>query len=45
MIDVPNKIEQNVLKGVNRDYLSSLNTRQPEALNMLAERMRIVLLT
>ena len=41
MIDVPNKIEQNVLKGVNRDYLSSLNTRQPGALNMLAERMRI----
>jgi len=40
-IEVPDKIEQNMLKGINRDYLSSLNTKQPGALNMLAERMRI----
>ena len=39
-IEVPDKIEENVIRGINRDYLSSLNSTQPQALNFYVDRMR-----
>lgn len=41
MIELPDKIEKNMIKGIITDYKSSLNARQPAALNMLYDRMKI----
>ena len=40
MIELPNKLEEGVIKGINLDYKSSLNSRQPAALNAIYNRMK-----